>query len=280
MRSQSPARSAHQSFTRAMLQSAIGAALAFSVAEQNLIYFVLTTLGIAGSWIFAVRPNRPVPRGVINTTLLAVLVVGGIEMLRVGVGINAFAVFIALLLVVKLLDLREPRDEGQVMVLVIAILISAVLTSNSMMTGLLMILVCVQIFRAMVLFQIHAVLHKSAPTDQIIHRNIRIDIRSMITVTAFLCALVSTVVFLVLPRDIGMQAFGQWGWGEWSICLRICGFGPARTPRANFRVFHAGARSHCYRSRWEKHWRREHPAGLFARSGARRIQRWCLEKKI
>mgnify|MGYP003665462547 FL=1 len=194
-----------------MLQSSIGAVFAFSAADQNFGYLILTSMGILIAWLFSIRPNKPAPRVVINTILLGVVVIAGIEMLRIGVGVNAFAVFVALLLVVKLLDLREPRDEGQVLVLTVAILISGVLTSNSLMTGVLMVLVSVLILRAVILFQLHTVLHKSAPADETIAKQARIDIRSMVLATGFLCALVGSVIFVVLPRDIGMRAFGQWG---------------------------------------------------------------------
>ena len=194
-----------------MLQACVGAVFAFAAADQNLGFLVLASMGILIAWLFSIRPNRPAPRIVINMILLGVVVVAGIEMLRIGVGVNAFAVFVALLLVVKLLDLREPRDEGQVLVLAVAILISGVLTSNSLITGALMVLVSVLVLRAVILFQLHTVLRKSAPADASIAKPARVDIRSMVLATGFLCALVGSVIFVVLPRNIGVQAFGQWG---------------------------------------------------------------------
>jgi len=147
--------SGHDVFFRSMLQAALGAVLVFSVADQNPIYFVLSGLAILIAWVFSVGPKRPAPRMLINTVLLLVVVVAGAEMLRMGVGVNAFAVFAALLMVVKMLDLREPRDDGQVLVLTVAILVAAVLTSNSLMTGVLMVGEIILILRAVVFFQIH-----------------------------------------------------------------------------------------------------------------------------
>lgn len=204
-------QSAHDVFFRSMLQAALGAVLVFSVADQNPMYLVLSTLAIAIVWVFSVRSNRPAPRQLINTILLVVVVIAGAEMLRMGVGVNAFAVFAVLLMGVKMLDLREPRDDGQVLVLTVAILVSAVLTSNSLMTGFLMVGEIILILRAVVFFQIHAVLHKSAPTSVSIGKRARVDIRSMVIATGFLCALLGSVIFVAFPRNIGLQAFGQWG---------------------------------------------------------------------
>ncbi len=210
------APSAHKAFARAMLQAAIGAVLVFSVADQSPMYFVLSTLGVSIVWLFSVRPRRAAPRLMINSVLLVVVIIAGVEMLRTGVGVSAFAVFAVLLMGVKMLDLREPRDDGQVLVLSVAILIAAVLTSNSLMTGVLMVIEIVLILRAVVLFQIHTVLSKAAPTSMTIEKQARVDIRSMVIATGFLCALFGSVIFVVLPRNIGMQAFGQWG-GNGSI---------------------------------------------------------------
>lgn len=194
-----------------MLLAAIGSVIIFSIADQNPMYFALSILGITLACLFSVRPSRPAPRLVINTILLLVIGIAGFEMLRIGVGVSSFAVFVALLLVVKMLDLREPRDDGQILVLSVSILIAAVLTSNTLITGVLMVVVSVLIMRAVVLFQLHAVLHKSAAGSEMIGKKARIDIRSMIFATGFLCAMFGSVIFVVLPRNIGVQAFGQWG---------------------------------------------------------------------
>ena len=206
--------SAHRAFSRSLFQAVVGSMVVFSIADQSLMFFVLSVLGVALAWVFCVSPNRPIPRLMINTVLVLVVAIAGIEMLRVGVGVSAFAVFVALLLVVKLMDLRGPRDDGQVIVLCVAILISAVLTSNTLITGVMMVIEIALILRAVVLFQIHTVLRKSAIGRETIHSKARIDIRAMILATGFLCGLFGSVVFIVLPRNIGMQAFGDWGPGR------------------------------------------------------------------
>ncbi len=211
LRETSPHRTASKAFRRSMLLAIIGAVIAFGFADSNPVYLVLTLLGVMMSWFASVRPARPAPRGVINTILMLVIAIAGIEMLRVGVGVSSFAVFIALLLVVKLLDLRSARDDGQIIVLCLAILVAAVLTSNSLLTGVLMVIECILILRLVVLFQMHSVCARASQSDQLINRDARIDIRSMMIATGFLCAMIGSTVFVMLPRNIGNQAFGQWG---------------------------------------------------------------------
>jgi len=109
-----------------MLQASFWALAAFGVAAKDPGFFVLTMLGVWIAWLFSVRDHKPAPRLVINTILLLVVAVAGIEMLRSGVGVTSFAVFAALLLIVKMLDLRDPRDSGQVLVLAVSIVIAAI----------------------------------------------------------------------------------------------------------------------------------------------------------
>lgn len=204
-------RTASSAFRRAMLLAIFGAVIAFGIADSNPGYIVTTLMGVLVSWFASVRPNRPAPRILINTILMLVIAIAGTEMLRVGVGVSAFAVFIALLLVVKLLDLRTARDDGQIIVLCLAILVAAVLTSNNLLTGLLMVIESVLILRLVVLYQMHSVCARAEQQQQRLTREARIDIRSMMIATGFLCALIGSVIFVVLPRNIGGQAFGQWG---------------------------------------------------------------------
>ena len=204
-------RTTKNAFYRALLLSTIASVAVFSIADQNPMFFAITTLGIVLVWLISVRPHNPAPRMLINSILLFVIAFAAFQMLRMGVGVSAFAVFVAFLLVVKLLDLRVPRDDGQIIVLSVAILIAAVLTSNTLLTGVILIISSVLLMRTVVLYQIYIVMYKSGITQSRIKKDARIDIRSMMFATSFLCAVFGTIIFVVLPRNIGAQAFGQWG---------------------------------------------------------------------
>ncbi len=207
-------KSIHEVFYRSLLWASIGSMVTYGVAEQSLAFAVLSLAAIMGVWLVSVSPSRPAPRLLINTVLLAVVAFAGFEMLRVGVGVSSFAEFAALLLVVKMLDLRSPRDDGQVIILIVAVLISATLTSNSLLTGIFTIIEMVLILRAVVYFQIHTVISKAYQESDRVSQSMRVDIRSIIFSGGFLCAILGGVIFVVMPRNIGVQAFGQWGAGQ------------------------------------------------------------------
>lgn len=198
-------------FRRAMFWAIIGAVVSFSVADANPVYMLLTLISVLGCWFGSVRPARPAPRIAINTVLLLVIAIAAVEILRVGVGVSAFAVFTALLLSVKLLDLRTARDDAQVLVLCLSVLVAAVLTSNNFITGLLMLVESVLLLRAFVLFQLHNVVSMGAPRRARITKPVRVDMRSMLVATGFACILIGGIIFVVLPRNIGGPGFDQWG---------------------------------------------------------------------
>ncbi|MGV6814664.1 MAG: transglutaminase family protein [Phycisphaerales bacterium] len=204
-------RSPHAVFYRSLLWAAIGSVMVYSIAEQSPAYALLSMIGILSVWFVSVAPNRPAPRLMINTVLLAVIAFAGGNMIRIGVGVSSFANFAALLMIVKMLDLRTARDDGQILVLSVAILIAAALTSNSLLTGIFTILEMILILRAVIFYQIHTVLSKSNAEWQPIIKSMRVDIRSIMIAGSFLCALLGAIVFIVMPRNVGVQAFGQWG---------------------------------------------------------------------
>lgn len=213
MSGERPTRSVGAMFRTSLFMAIIGALLSFSVADLNPAFFVIFSAAAAGAWFGSVRPNRPAPRVMINTVLLLVVSIAGIETLRTGVGVSAFAVFVALLLVVKLLDLRGPRDDGQILVLCLSIMVAAVLTSNSFLTGALMLIESVLLLRAFVLFQVYSVVRMGRTPSTRVTKRTRIDIRSMMIGAGFLCVVFAGVIFVVLPRNVGNRAFGQWGAG-------------------------------------------------------------------
>jgi transglutaminase-like putative cysteine protease len=206
-------RSVAAMFRASLFWAIMGAILSFAVADLNPAYFVIFATGAIGAWFGSVRASRPAHRAMINSVLLLVVSIAGIETLRSGVGVSAFAVFVALLLVVKLLDLRGPRDDGQVLVLCLSIMVAAVLTSNSFLTGALMLIESVLLLRAFVLFQVYSVVRLGRTPGARADRRTRIDMRSMILGAGFLCAIVAGMIFIVLPRNVGNRAFGQWGAG-------------------------------------------------------------------
>lgn len=203
--------SLRRSLRRATGWAVLTGVLAFGIADASPDFLILVLAGLAAAWWVAVLPQRPAPPKAINAGLLGVLAIGLLQFLRLGFSVSTFAYFIGLLLVVKLFDLRRARDWGQAILLTTALFVAAALTSNSMFTGLTLLIGTALIFRAVLRYQIYAAVLKAGRHDLAADDGMRRDLRSIQLGAGFAIALTAVAVFLFLPRNLGSDAFGNWG---------------------------------------------------------------------
>ncbi len=196
---------------RAVAWAALVGVCAYAVADQSADFLILMLAGLGAGWWLSVLPGRPAPPHAINAGLLGVLGVGGLQLVRLGVSVNAFAYFIGMLLIVKVFDLRRARDWGQALVLVTALYVSAVLTSNTLMTGVLLVVGSVLLFRAVLRYQIYAAADRAGDPAPAADAPMRRDLRSVQVGGGFAILAAATFVFVILPRNLGSDAFGNWG---------------------------------------------------------------------
>ena len=196
---------------RAVGFAALGSILAYAIADASAEFLILLGAGLATAWWIAVLPARPAPTRAINAGLLGVLTIGLLQLLRLGFTVNAFAYFIGLLLVVKLFDLRRARDWGQSLVLITGLYISAVLTSNSIFTGLMLLIGTALLFRAILRYHMFAAAERAASRHTTPDPSFRRDLRSLQIGAGFAIFLTATLAFLFLPRNLGAESFGNWG---------------------------------------------------------------------
>lgn len=197
-------------YIRALILTALGSISLFALADQSPSFFIIGVVGSSiGYWYITQGPSS-ISRLSINALLAIVVVLGLINALRGNFSVDSFAFFSLLLLVLKLFDLRTPRDHGQILVLSLAIMIAAALTSNSMLTGVGVVLMGFVLIRGLMLFRLYAL--STSPCSKAVFDPIgSVDLRSMQTIIGFVCSIVAILIFLVMPRSLGSSAFGQWG---------------------------------------------------------------------
>src|SRR5690606_13208926 len=142
--------------------------------------------------------------------LVGVLGAGSLQLIRLGFTVSAFAYFIGLLLIVKLFDLRRARDWGQALILITGLYVSAVLTSNSLATGLILMVGSVLMLRAVFRHQIHAVADAAGLADAIPAGRHDRDLRSLQIGAGFAIALLASLACLFLPRNLGADPLVDW----------------------------------------------------------------------
>ncbi|MBL4809776.1 MAG: DUF3488 domain-containing protein [Phycisphaerales bacterium] len=199
-------------YHRSLLLTMLGATALFALADLSPSFLLI---GLAGSLIgywYAVQGPSSISRIAINALLAVVVALGLTNALKGNFSVSSFAFFSLLLMVLKLFDLRTPRDHGQILVLSLALIIAAALTSNSMPVGLGVFIMGFIFIRAMMLFRLYALAHKQNQSNPFLPIA-SIDLRSMQTITGFTCSIVALLIFLIMPRSLGNNTLGQWGVG-------------------------------------------------------------------
>lgn len=199
--------------------------IANAVAELDALIFLIGTVGVGVSFVmFRDRLVSPLPRWAANTMLFAALVL----MFRAATGeladaVSIVAQYLVYLQLIKLFESRTPRDQAQLLMLSLLVAISAVLTSVTLQVALVLLIYLPLAFWTIVLYQLYSgqlrtharrveagLAKPETPPAHPMDRTIRRTVRRLITLTMVGVSVTATVVFMLMPRDIGGGAFGDW----------------------------------------------------------------------
>lgn len=165
------------------------------------------------------RALRPLtlPRLLINLAVMCVIVHAA---LRAGAAktediVSILGQFLTFVQLIKLFDRRTPRDEAQILSLSVFLIIAAILTSNSLLVGVLLLLYAPVCICAAMLWQLRAGSAEipgrpGAPPPELSRRASTGIIRLATSSLAAMVA-VASVVFLFTPRGLGSDFLGRFG---------------------------------------------------------------------
>ena len=207
--------------------------VAFAAADEQPLLLVLAAAvfigtavlrgrgagGEAGAW-----PMLPTP--VVNALVLAAIVYAAVKTTILGGGepvVSTLGQFLVLILLVKLLDRRSSRDDSQLLTLSVFVLIAAVLTSNSLVVGVVLVVASLLGLGAAMLWQVRAgqaaamgpggwgeLMRASAP-EPAQGARARRSFRRLWAGVGVACCAVAMVVFVLTPRGLGADALGRFG---------------------------------------------------------------------
>lgn len=201
---------------RLLLITALLASAAYGVADENPALLLVGLVGVLCSWsVIRARGGQALP---LSATIALTLAAVGYAMIRLvgeGFKVSVFSEFVLALLIVKLVDRRSARDNAQVLLLSVFLVVGAILTSNRLLLGLL-ILAFVPVFAATVVRHQIETAREAASTLGVAEPARRspverLDFRRLVWVCTLACLVISVGVFVLMPRGVGMQAFGSWG---------------------------------------------------------------------
>jgi transglutaminase-like putative cysteine protease len=201
------ARNSRSSTLAAVLLSLV----AYAVADRDpVVAAVGLPAALVAIGLTRGSPSRAMPRWLINFLLFVIVAWATLAMLREGLGVSLFSEFVASLMVVKLMDRRTARDGAQILTLSAFLVIGAVLTSNGFWFGLLLAAYLPVIVAAVLWHQVSRVEEHAAEPPQA-PPGMRRSIGLRVAGVALAASLIATVVFLLMPREVGSRTLGAWG---------------------------------------------------------------------
>ncbi|MBC7835811.1 MAG: DUF3488 domain-containing protein, partial [Phycisphaerales bacterium] len=202
------------------------AILAYCVAEPDLGLAAFSMPVLILSW-WSGRSGAPwrMPRLAANLLVLGAVLRAGFNLLKAGspVVVSDLTEFLVLIQLVKLFDRASPRDDAQLLTLSVFIVIGALLTSNSFLTGVFLLLYTPLATAAGMLLQIRVGLGKLdraggdrrkaelASSAGSLGRGQMRQFGRVVAAAVLSSFLLAMLAFMVTPRSIGQDQFGSWG---------------------------------------------------------------------
>lgn len=208
-----------QRLRRIVLTLALLAICTYGLAESRFVLaFVLALLAGAGWWVTESRVGRGLPRWIVGIALVLIVARTSIEALTGEFSISPFSLFLASVIVVKLWEQRQLRDYAQILSISLFLNIGSILNSNTFAVGLLLVVSVPAFVYAVMLMQIFTG-HVRATTARggtlaalpqlVVPKHSRSQLAWVTTLSLVLGLGLSIAVFVILPRDVGRDAFGE-----------------------------------------------------------------------
>ncbi|MEM1071871.1 MAG: DUF3488 and transglutaminase-like domain-containing protein [Planctomycetota bacterium] len=200
------------------------AGMTYQVSDPTSIIPILAAIAcVTGRLLPRVLPDWRTPSVIIGIAVIAVVAYAAVSTLTQGADVAIFAHFMLLLGAVKCFEEHTARDDGQLLIVSIFIVLASVVNSNEFAVGVLTMLYLLLVILAAMHVQVAAVL-PAPSTDTAIAATPVPSSRRMIglAIGAFIwiCG-IGLVVFLVLPREFDSELLpGQ----EGPRTQRVAGF--------------------------------------------------------
>lgn len=223
--------------------------VAYSVAEEDLIYVMIAAPVTLAAYLIVGGPGgRPIPRWGINLAfLLATLMMANhwANAMR-GDTISVLCSYLVWLQLIKLFEPRTPRDQAQIILLSLMLVVGACLTSVTIELGAVLTVYIPLLLITSMLFQVYAAharatredtpavspgapagtavwrriiewiiggggtrVHAPLPRTAHAGRSARSDLTRCALTAGVIIALIAPVVYITMPRGVGEGLFGR-----------------------------------------------------------------------
>lgn len=218
-----------RSFHNAMCLCAMLGMTAFLIADERplLIPFALIAAGVARLVSSGARSLRPMalPRAVVTLLVFAAILQAAAS---VATGerdanpiVSILGLFLTIITAVKLFDRRAARDDAQLLTLCLLDAIAAVLTSNALGVGVVLLIMTPVAIRAAMLLQVWTGLFRHGdgpertqmdqPAPLAARTRAPVHLTAITVAASIACATAAAIIFVGAPRGLAANVMGRFG---------------------------------------------------------------------
>lgn len=147
------------------------------------------------------------PRWALNGLLLVVAGFTVWQWTGNNLGVSSFARFLIGIMLVKLLDRRKARDEGQLLTLTAFLALATALTSVGLLAGLMLLIYVPVLIDAVIRVQV--LVARETASDPLPGQGHRVPIKRLGLAAALGIVALSLIVFIMIPRQLFDGRFGD-----------------------------------------------------------------------
>ena len=203
-------------FPRLVLALVLTAFLLYAVADANVLVLLPgIPLAILG-WFLSRSRERPLHKVILTTLVFGAVANAGVGILRDGLDVTDFCEFVVLIQLIKLFDKRTARDYSQLITLSTFLAIGSVLTSSDIAPGMILLVFIPLLIVTAMRFQFYAgrehdIDHAKSLGAEPMPVRLRVrGLGSLALLTLMSSTAISAVVFVLVPRGLGADTFGNW----------------------------------------------------------------------
>lgn len=209
-------------FKFAVLAVVILSLLTYAAAEASMVRgFLAVTLAVAGWFFTESRPGRGLPRWAVGVILSLIVLWAAFSMWQLqAIRVSPFSGFLAAIIVLKCWDRRQPVDFAQILSISLFLDIGSMVNSVAFAVWGLMVLSVPAFVYSVILLQVYTASVQCRHTDQ--HQTAHAtttgttwrDLHSIAWSIILASLLISLMVFVTLPRGLGMSGLGAFSRGR------------------------------------------------------------------
>lgn len=189
--------------------------LMYGASEADAALGVVCVVAAGAGWWLTERRGSGLPRWASASLVVGVAIAAVYRASQTQSFVSTFTGFLAALMVVKLWERRRARDYGQLLAMSVCLSIAATLNDNGLGVGVLLLVQAAALVYAVMVFHVEIPARREGEARSGVSPVQPAGVKRAVGAQAALVVVaggaLSVVVFVLVPRGIGKDGFGDFG---------------------------------------------------------------------